>query len=131
MGRRARGASGRSTGNAGARAWRPARPSVAALSGRELRFQRWTSFLLSRGRRERVAGQPQVDVVESRLAGADRAGEPELVDRGDRFAGARVVERNGEPRADGEGVPAGNSVLAQRDEGAADVPVDADLDQLL
>src|SRR5438105_8758683 len=48
----------------------------------------------SGGCRERVAGQPQVNVVESRLAGADRPGEPELVDGGDRLARAVPVQRH-------------------------------------
>src|SRR4051794_1297644 len=40
----------------------------------------------SGGAGERVARQPQVDVVEGRLAGADRAAEPEVVDGRDRLA---------------------------------------------
>src|SRR5919198_6425747 len=87
--------------------WKRRRASVATgpserdrAFGAGIAISALDTILLSGGRRERVAGQSQVDVVESRLAGADRAGEPEPVDRGDRFAGARVVERNGEPRAD-------------------------------
>src|SRR5439155_11652082 len=99
---------------------------------RGLRFQRWTLVLLfgSGGRGERVAGQPQVDVVEGWLAGADRAGQPEIVDRGDRVAGGRVVERHGQPRADREGVPAGDAAVAQRGERGADAAVDVELDEL-
>src|SRR5262245_48003707 len=95
-----------------------------------MRFQWWTSILISGGCRERVAGQSQVDVVESRLSRADRAGETEFVDRGDRFARARLVQGHGHARADGEGVAAGDAMLAQGEEGTADVAVDAKLDEL-
>src|SRR5437764_5290742 len=66
------------------------------------------------GRGERVAGQPQVDIVEGRLASADRPGEPELVDGGDRFARAVPVQRHRHARADCERVFAGDTALAQR-----------------
>src|SRR5438477_12763676 len=82
------------------------------------------------GRRQRVAGQPQVDVVEGGLASADRAGEPELVDGGDRLTRALLVQGHGEARADGERVVPGHTALAQRGECAGDVAVDVQLDQL-
>src|SRR5256885_3743591 len=84
----------------------------------------------SGGRGEGVAGQPEVDVVEGGLASADRAGEPELVNGCDRVAGGGLVQRHGQPRADREGVPAGDAPLTQRGERAADVSVDVQLDQL-
>src|SRR5207244_1614492 len=51
---------------------------------------------------EVLAGQPQVDVIEGGLAGADRAGaQPCPVDRADRLTGARVVQRDGDRLSDG------------------------------
>src|SRR5438270_3491787 len=84
----------------------------------------------SGGRGERVAGQPEVDVVEGRLAGADRPGEPELMDGGDRLARALPVQRHSHPRADGECVFAGDAARAQGRKCRADAAVDANLDQL-
>src|SRR5439155_25030578 len=46
--------------------------------------------LLSGGVGEPIAGQSQVDVIEGRLAGADRAGHAQLVDDGDGPAGVSV-----------------------------------------
>src|SRR5262245_3776314 len=49
------------------------------------------ALLRSGGSGQRVAGQAQVDVVECRLASADRSGEPQLVDCRDRLVRAPVV----------------------------------------
>src|SRR5438105_4462070 len=67
----------------------------------------------SGGRGERVAGEPQVDVVESRPPGADRSGQAEIVDGGDRLAGAAVVQRHRHARADCEGILARDPALAK------------------
>ena len=67
----------------------------------------------SGGRGERVTGQPQVDVVEGRLAGADRPGKAELVDGGDRLARAVLVQRHRHARADRECVFTGDATFAQ------------------
>src|SRR5256885_5158550 len=54
----------------------------------------------SGGRGERVAGQPQVDIVEGRLASADRPREPQLVDGGDRLARTVTEEPHYDAPAD-------------------------------
>src|SRR5204863_10188194 len=86
--------------------------------------------LLSGGRGERAAGQPQVDVVEGRLAGGDRSRETEVVDGGDGLLRGGVVERQGQRRADGKRVVAGDASVAELRERRADVAVDAELDEL-
>src|SRR5205085_6812339 len=130
--RRARAAFGQSAGTAAARALRAGSAAGRAGTWFEVRCREWTLVvLLSLGSRgERVAGQLQVDVVEGRLAGADPARQPELVDDFDRLARIVLVERHGEARAERERVVAGDASELQRRESRVDVAVDVELDQL-
>src|SRR5947199_2636521 len=74
----------------------------------------------------------QVDVVESRLSAADRArSELGLVDLGHRLRRGAIVEGQGERRADGERVVAGDSSRAQRGQRSRGVAVDAQLHDLV
>src|SRR6266536_2268410 len=117
--------------------WKRRRASVASgLSAREgaggagIAISAVDISLLLGSSGERVAGQPQVDVVEGGLAGADRAGEPELVDGGDGFARTVLVQRYGQARADGERVVPSDAALAQRGERGANAAVDVQLHEL-
>src|SRR2546421_11613743 len=93
--------------SSGTRIWRGVRAVSAARRPARVasafRDAMWVSFLSSGGVREAVAGQLQVDVVERRLAGADRtAGHPRALGRGDRPVAGAVVQGDGARRADAE-----------------------------
>jgi hypothetical protein len=79
-----------------------------------------------------TAGQPQVDVVECRLACAGRrAANAGLLDRGDRLAGAAPMERNRDRRSDDERVSSGRSFAAQAVERVVGVVAGAEVEDLL
>src|SRR5436190_10838950 len=121
----------------GTRIWR----GVRAVSAKRRAERVWRaaavfiSCSLSRsgGVGHAVAGEPQVDVVERRLASADRPrAHAGGVDGGDRLGGGVVVQRDGEGRADGERVVAGDALGPERAErGGRVTVVHAQLDDLL
>src|ERR1700756_4807273 len=100
----------------GVRAVSCSRRRESVASGLRARAVIGSSPSLSGGFGEPAARESQIDVVERRLPGAHRGGEAELVDGGDRLATRVAVERNGEARADGEGVVAGDAARAERGE---------------
>src|SRR3954451_6682195 len=106
------------------------RGASAAGSARVVDMGSVLSDGLSGGGGHAGAGQPQVDVVEGRLAAADGAGaQPRLGDRRDGVAGAGVVQRHGQRLPDDVRVGGGDAMHAQRVERDRGVAVDAQLEE--
>src|SRR5262245_28744291 len=91
--------------------WKRRRASVA--SGLRARAVMAVSPFWSRSLCEAAAGEAEVDVVESRPAGAHCAGDPELVNGCDRLAARVTVQRHGEGRADREGALVGDATVSE------------------
>src|SRR5262245_35935347 len=120
------GVSNGTTSSRGVRAvsWKRRRARVASGPNGRVRAGRGAGGAVSRlvtaspfgsaGRGERIAGQPQVDVIESRFARADRGDESELVDGRDRLLRALILQRHRQARADDEGILACDSSTAER-----------------
>src|SRR4051794_12048373 len=114
----------------GVRAVSCSRRRESVASGLRARAVIGSSPFGSGGFGEPAAREAQIYVVERRLPSAHRCGKAELVDGGDRLAARVAVERDGEARADGEGVVAGDATRAERGERTCWVAVDAQLDEL-
>src|SRR4051794_13127872 len=85
----------------------------------------------SGGDREAIAGQAQIDVVQGRRPRVD-SGDRQSggVHLSDGVAGAAVVYRHRERRADGEGVVLRDSAGLKQSQGVCPVTVDPKLDDL-